>query len=250
MTTIFSIIQLAGVVSILSAFLRLWHIWRFRRRGIRTTGTVIENVPDKGPWILFQDQHGKPQCFAPDFSPSWERAHGAPAGTQVEIVYLPEDPKKVRLLVDTAPINADKTFDGRARRFLYFKVVRLLGHTKRKEDLLRRELRNRGVRTVATVATENTGIRGAHPSGGSPSAYYPRIRFKDQRGELVTFVHKWAHLGIASRRFPAVGEQVAIIYLPESPHVASMAGIARILEDLALRFFVGLLLILFIQNMK
>ncbi|MFC0111410.1 hypothetical protein [Kibdelosporangium aridum] len=91
----------------------------------------------------------------PGLSSSWKRASGAPAGTKVEIVYLPEDPEKVRLLIDTAPINTDKTLDGRAWRHAYFKVARLRDHTKRKEDLLRLELRDRGLHTAGTVVTKN-----------------------------------------------------------------------------------------------
>lgn len=251
MVPIFSIIQLAGVALLLSAFVRLWRIWRLRHRGIRAMGTVVEHVPDQGPWILFQDQQGNPRYFTPDLSSSWKRASGAPAGTQVEIVYLPEDPEKVRLLIDTAPINTDKTLDGRAWRYAYFKVARLRDHMKRKEDLLRLELRDRGLHTAGTVVTRKPSIPGKPDnSGRSPIAFYPRIQFKDQRGETVIFVHEWAYMGLQPRRLPAVGEQVPVIYLPESPRMAQIPGIARTLVDLALRLSVGLLLLLFINSLK
>ncbi|WP_173142597.1 DUF3592 domain-containing protein [Kibdelosporangium persicum] len=236
---------------LLSAFVRLWRIWRLRHRGIRAMGTVVEHVPDQGPWILFQDQQGNPRYFTPDLSSSWKRASGAPADTKVEIVYLPEDPEKVRLLIDTAPINTDKTLEGHAWRYAYFKVARLQNHTKRKEDLLRRELRDRGLHTAATVVTKRPSIPGKPDKPGRfPITFYPRIQFKDHRGETVTFVHEWAHMGLEPRRLPAVGEQVPVIYLPESPHVAQIPGIARALVDLALRLSIGLLLLLFIGSMK
>ena len=251
MNPIVSVLQLTGVVLLLSAFVRLWRIWRLRRRGIRTTGTVVEHVPSKGPWILFQDQQGNPHYFTPDISSSWKRASGAPAGVQVEIVYLLEDPEQVRLLIDTAPINTDKTLDGRAWRYTYFKVARLKGHTKRKEDLLRQELRDRGVHTKGTVVTQKPSIPGRSESSGRfPIAFYPRIQFKDQRGEAVTFVYEWAHMGPEPRGLPAVGEQVPVVYLPESPHVARMPGTARTLVDLALRLSVGLLILVLIRILK
>jgi hypothetical protein len=252
MVPLLSIIQLAGVASLLSAFVRLWRIWQLRRRGVRIMGTVVEHVPEEGPWILFQDQQGNPQYFTPDVISSWRRAGGAPAGTQVEIVYLPEDPKKVRLLIETAPINTDKTLEGRAWRYAYFKAARLTtGHTRRKEDQLRLELRDRGLHTVGTVVTKEPSISGrSDDSRILQGAFYPRIHFKDQRGETVTFVYRWAHMGLQPRRLPAVGEQVPVIYLPESPHMARIQDIARTLVDLALRLSVGLLLLLFIRSLK
>ncbi|SIS03915.1 hypothetical protein SAMN05444858_1498 [Micromonospora avicenniae] len=248
MVSIFSVIQLTGVVLLLSGFVRLWRILRLRRRGSRATGMVVEHVPAQGPWILFQDQQGNPQYFTPDLTSSWKRASGAPAGTQVEIVYLPEDPEKVRLLIDTLPINTNKALDDRAWRYVYFKAARLQGYTRRKEDRLRLELRDRGLHTAGTVVIRKPSIpRKSDNSERFPIAYYPRIQFKDQRGGTVTFVYQWAHMGLEPRRLPAVGEQVPVIYLPESPHVARMPGIARTLVDLALRFSVGLLLLLFIR---
>lgn len=251
MAPILSVFQLTGVVLLLSAFARLWGIWRLRRRGIHTVGTVVEHVPDQGPWILFQDQQDNPQYFTPDLSSSWRRASGAPAGTQVEIVYLPEDPEKVRLLADTAPVNTDKTLSGRAWGYAYFKVARLQGHTKRKEDLLRQELCDRGRHTTGTVVTEKPSIPGkSDDSGRFPIAFYPRIQFEDQQGEAVTFVHQWAHLGTQPSGVPAVGEQVPVSYLPESPHAARVPGRTRTLVDLTLRLSVGVVLLILMEILK
>lgn len=254
MPSLFSLIQLVGVALLLSVFARLWRIWRLRRRGIRTMGTVVEHVPDEGPWIMFQDQQGNPQYFTPDLSSSWKRAGGEPAGTQVKIVYLPEDPEKVRLLIDTTPIDTDKTLDGRAWRYAHFKAARFQGHTKRKENLLRLELCDRGLHTMGTVVTKKPSIpRKPDKSGMFPIDFYPRIQFKDQRGETVTFVHDGAIMHLGTRRFPrlpAVGEQFPIIYLPESSYVTRMLGIAHTLMDLALRLSFGLLLLLFVRSLK
>jgi hypothetical protein len=44
-------------------------------------------------------------------------------GTQVEVAYLPEDPKQVRLLSDTAELNSDTSLEGRAARFFSLTVM-------------------------------------------------------------------------------------------------------------------------------
>ncbi|MEV4571453.1 DUF3592 domain-containing protein [Nonomuraea sp. NPDC049419] len=250
MVTIFSVLQLTGVALLLSALVRLWRIRLFRRRGIRAMGTVIEHVPDAGPWIRFQDQQGNRRHFTPDVSSPWRRAFGAPAGTQVEIVYLPEDPTKARLLTETEPVNTDKTLEGRSWRYAYYKVAKLKGITKREEDRLRLELRDRGIHAVGTVVIETPPIFREPDKYGFRLAAYPRIKFKDQRGETVTFVHALAHMGVKPSWHPAVGEQVPVIYLPESPHRAWIPNTRRTLVDLALRLSSGLLLLLFIRSLK
>ena len=255
MVSIFSIIQLAGVALLLSALVRLWRMWQLRRRGIRTTGTVIEYVQDGGPWIRFKDQHGNPRYFTPGIMSPWKRAWGEPIGTQVEVVYLPEDPKQARLLVDTTPVDTEKTLEGRAWRYAHFKVGRFHGETKRVEDRLRRELRVRGLRTTGTVVAEEppwlTGKRINSPI--PPTTGFPRVQFADQRGEPVTFVHSEVVLHLAGRRFPrllAIGEQVPVVYLPESPQVTRIPRIFHTFMDLASRLSFGLLLLLFVRSLK
>ncbi|GIJ30573.1 hypothetical protein Vqi01_57350 [Micromonospora qiuiae] len=68
----------------------------------------------KAPGSSFRTSKATGQYFHPRSHLPLETCLRRAGGTRVEIVHLPEDPEKVRLLIDTAPINTVKTLDGRA----------------------------------------------------------------------------------------------------------------------------------------
>jgi hypothetical protein len=239
-----ALFALVGIVVWLSAFHRLWLVWRLRR-GVRTTATVVEHVADSNessptPVIQFLDQRGNPRTFTPASSSA--RAHGAlPIGAKVEVSFLPKDPKQVRLLSDTVDLNADKSLDGRSRRFLTYTLVSppFPGMSlKRQESRLRRKFRNRGIRTIGTVVSTK-------PSESKHRYHAPKLRFANQQGEMVTFVARTVQSSVNGKQYglPAIGEHVPIVYLPESPQTAIMTGAMRTFNDLASRFVVGLVAI-------
>ncbi|NRN69536.1 hypothetical protein GC106_67930 [Kibdelosporangium sp. 4NS15] len=239
-----ALFALVGIVAWLSACSRLWLVWRLRR-GVRTTATVIEHVADPDerlptPVIQFVDHRGNRRTFTP--ASSWTRAHGAlPVGADIEVSFLPKDPEQVRLLSDTVELDADKSLDGRVRRFLTYTLAPppLPGMSlKRQENRLRRKFRERGIRTTGTVI-------GTKPSESRVEFHAPKLRFANQRGEMVTFVDRTAQGSVNGRQYglPAIGEQVPIVYLPESPQTAIMTGAMRTFRDLVGRFVVGLVAI-------
>ncbi|SMD27362.1 Protein of unknown function [Kibdelosporangium aridum] len=240
-----ALFALVGIMVWLSACHRLWLVWRLRR-GVRTTATVVEHVADPNessptPVIQFLDQRGNPRTFTPATS-SWTRAHGMlPIGAKVEVSFLPKDPKQVRLLSDTVELNADKSLDGRVRRFLTYTLASppFPGMSlERQENRLRRKFRNRGIRTIGTVVSTK-------PSESKHRYHAPKLRFANQQGEMVTFVDRTVQSSVNGKQYglPAIGEHVPIVYLPESPQTAIMTGAMRTFNDLAGRFALGLVAI-------
>lgn len=73
---------------------------RLRRHGVRTVGTVLRteirdtSEPIRVPVIEFTDGDGRRQEFRP--GPAGAGLH-LPVGSRVPVVFLPEDPKTVRV---------------------------------------------------------------------------------------------------------------------------------------------------------
>ncbi|MEU0477209.1 DUF3592 domain-containing protein [Streptomyces olivaceus] len=95
---------LAGVGLLVGGVYDWVRVRRLRRHGIRTTGTVVDNVrvqgsndsgPTWAPIVAFPDQHG----YRVEFTPSLRGVGlGLPTGRQVPVVYLPHNPQAARVL--------------------------------------------------------------------------------------------------------------------------------------------------------
>ncbi len=232
----------------LSTFSQLWFNWRLRR-GVRAIGTVVEQVPDgkNGQRVIrFQDQYDNLRLFTTNTWSSWDEVYGLlPVGTQVEVVYLPTDPSGARLLIDTAKITADTSFEGRAS----FIVTTLLGINSQ-ENRHREKLRRYGIRTTGTV---NTILPDEFKTKYGFPHLHPKIQFENERGEVFSFVDTSATIRVGNKQvaLPEIGEQVPIVYLPDAPHVARRIGAARSFSNFAIRLCGGLLVLalgLFIRS--
>ncbi|EHN75970.1 DUF3592 domain-containing protein [Streptomyces coelicoflavus] len=97
---------LCGLVGVLLLWVGLHdaaRVRRLRRHGIRTTGTVVDNVrvdghngPSWAPVVAFVDHHG----YRVEFTPSMRGSGmGLATGREVTLVYLPDDPQTARVLM-------------------------------------------------------------------------------------------------------------------------------------------------------
>ncbi|WP_328562521.1 DUF3592 domain-containing protein [Streptomyces coelicoflavus] len=99
-------ILLCSLVGLLLLWLGLHdaaRVRRLRRHGVRTTGTVVDNVRvdgHNGPWwapvIAFVDHYGHRVEFTPPLRGS---GMGLATGREVTLVYLPDDPQTARVLM-------------------------------------------------------------------------------------------------------------------------------------------------------
>ncbi|KAF2777758.1 DUF3592 domain-containing protein [Streptomyces coelicoflavus] len=99
-------ILLCGLVGLLLLWVGLHdaaRVRRLRQHGVRTTGTVVDNVrvdsnngPSWAPVIAFVDHHG----YRVEFTPSMRGSGmGLATGREVTVVYLPDDPQTARVLM-------------------------------------------------------------------------------------------------------------------------------------------------------
>ena len=87
---------LGGVTLLTWAFFESRAVLRLRRRGVRTEGTVIDNVPGERrlwvPIVVFTDQRGHRVEFDLGMHTRWKRR----IGSTVPVIYLPEQAPEAR----------------------------------------------------------------------------------------------------------------------------------------------------------
>lgn len=226
----------------------LLDVWLMRRRGGLAVGMVVEHVRllverSGPPPIRFLDQLGNPRTFAPGLMSSWKRVHGQlPVGTDVEVLFLPEDPDQVRLLSDTEKYGADKSIDAHVNRFMAKMLMPSVPWLPPKvlENAVRRKLRKRGIRTIGTVVSQK------YIDGEDEREYLAaKIRFEGARGEQVEFVDRLGGHSVngTQRGLHPVGGQVSVAYWPEEPHRAVLAGTSDVLRSVWGGFLGGLVMI-------
>lgn len=237
----------AGVTAIFSIGIRLWLIWRLGRRA-RAVGVVAGHVVGGRPpdvVVGFADQFGNRHRFTLDHLSCWQARYGPlVVGDRVDVSYLPAEPQRARLLVDTVELGLGASRVSHLAFLCYRYVVSPEPWVKIsvmfEEELIRRQIRDYGISVLGTVLQ-------SEPSKDTSKSQYGcvKTRYETESGETVEFIESISSIGINGRTLgmPKVGNRVRIVYLPESPRVAMIRDYRMVIGDSLARIIGGLLVI-------
>lgn len=191
----------AGIIGLGMLIGAPYRVWRLRRHGVRTTGTVLKRVsePDqvRRMRVDFMDQHGQPQTVI--LAPV-ETGRGMIAVRETfDILYLPKRPQDARPAEATGKLLGMKGTSFPTAGFL------IMMYLFRGEARLRWRLRKDGVRAKATVIWHSYEDK----TRQSPR-WCALIGYVDEDGHTRTFLSP-AHGG---ERLPPRGRELPVIYLP------------------------------------
>lgn len=179
-----------------------------RGRGVRTTGTVVDHVPyheDVHTMVVeFVDVRGV--LVSGSFYTVDTYGRVVPHGEQLDVLYLPHRPQ------DARPVEAARgLLRGRPWIGVFARLVVLLMRLRvLDERRLRQDLRQHGIRAVATVT------RHVHQSErterGQP-LLCPLVEFTDEQGRTKSFPAG----ALRGNKPPAIGEDLPVVHRQGSP---------------------------------
>lgn len=194
-----------GIISLVALIGKLYGVWRLRRHGVRTTGTVLKRViePNQASRMRvdFVDQHGRLQKAI--LSPTHTGCGDVAVRETFDILYLPGRPQDARPAEVTGKLLGTKGISFRTAGFvivLHFIMLYLFT----REVRLRWRLRKHGIRANATV------IWHSYENNQQTPRWCALIGYVDQDGHTRTFLSR-AHGG---ERLPPMGRELPVIYLP------------------------------------
>ncbi|MEV0280330.1 DUF3592 domain-containing protein [Streptomyces sp. NPDC050610] len=198
---------LAGLLGLASVTPRDWRSRQLGRRGVRTSGTVIDHVADDEgvSTMVVEFPVERDRSVSISVHPVDSPRGVLPLGEQIEVLHLRDTPMRARTVTASGGLLRGNPLVVVVRLILLF-LEKEIGAEKR----LRRSLRENGVPVMATV----TGYRydGEDEDRREP-VLCPLIEFTDHQGRIRSFVAR-AH---RDDGLPPIGREMAVIHLPGPP---------------------------------
>lgn len=245
---------LGGLIALLALPVHAERAWRLRRRGVRTTGRVLDHVVAPGKvkrmGAEFVDQRGQKVSLV-IHRLDMRNADVFAVGKQFDVLYLPTRPTDAR----PAKLMANFRRNGLYSRYLLLglylegimvTLIKLMlveaGNPKGPvaEYRLRRQVRKHGIRAQATVIWHEHNEHNKRNSG-----MRPLIGYVDQDGRTRTFEADTREEAV----LPPIGRVTPVTYDPNPswtwPEDAPVAAISSEIPTFTTFFnrFLGILIV-------